>query len=49
MMLLVRLFVLIKKGKKLKAPYYASTTAIRDYIITRNIVPILTLRPLLKF
>ena len=35
-MLLVRLSILIRKGKELKAPYYASTTAIYNYIIIRT-------------
>ena len=35
--------ILIRKGKELKAPYYASITAIRDYITTRNVVPILAI------
>ena len=29
----------MRKGKKLQAPYYASATATRNYIITRNLVP----------
>ena len=35
--------VLTKKGGELKAPYYASTTATRDYITTYDIVPILAI------
>ena len=31
--------ILIKKGEKLKAPYYASTAAICNYITICNIVP----------
>ena len=29
----------VKKGEELKAPHYASTTATRNYIITRDIIP----------
>ena len=37
-MVVIRLSILIRKGKELKAFYRASTTAIRDYITTCNIV-----------
>ena len=33
--------ILMRKGEELKAPYYASTTATRNYITTCDIVPIL--------
>ena len=29
----------VKKSEELKAPYYANTAAIHDYITTRNIIP----------
>ena len=29
----------MRKGKELKAPYYASAAATRDYITTRDIIP----------
>ena len=29
----------MRKGEELKAPRYASAAAIRDYIITRDIIP----------
>jgi len=30
----------MRKGKELKAPYYASAAATRDYVTIRDIVPI---------
>ena len=29
----------MRKGKELKAPYYTSAAATRDYITTRDIIP----------
>ena len=29
----------VRKGEELKAPYYTSAAAIRDYITTHNIIP----------
>jgi hypothetical protein len=29
----------VRKGEELKAPHYASTTATRDYITARDIIP----------
>ena len=29
----------VRKGEELKAPYYASTAATRNYIIPRDIIP----------
>ena len=31
----------VRKGEELKAPRYASAAAIRDYITTRDIIPII--------
>ena len=44
MMVVIRLLIILtKKDEELKAPYRASTTAIRNYITTRDIVPTLAI------
>ena len=40
---IIIIFILIRKGEELKAPYNTSTTAIYNYITTRNIVPTLAI------
>ena len=45
MMAVIRLSVLTRKGKELKAPHHASAAATRDYITIRDIVCLSMLRP----